>query len=78
MSHYEFHKEEGTWTKHVDLLSTYPDLATDPMEDFEHEDAIFTEILQKLLANVISQTINQVTYNNSPTTIHLNSQILII
>ena len=47
MSHYEFHKEEGTWTKHVDLLSTYPDLATDPMEDFEHEDAIFTEILSQ-------------------------------
>ncbi|KAI6654483.1 hypothetical protein LOD99_879 [Oopsacas minuta] len=38
-------------SKHVDLLSTYPNLAIDPIEDFEHEDAIFREILSQQSEN---------------------------
>ncbi|KAI6648976.1 hypothetical protein LOD99_6859 [Oopsacas minuta] len=41
----------GRESKHVDLLSTYPNLAIDPIEDFEHEDAIFREILSQQSEN---------------------------
>ncbi|KAI6658301.1 hypothetical protein LOD99_15570 [Oopsacas minuta] len=37
----------GRESKHVDLLFTYPNLAIDPIEDFEQEDAIFREILSQ-------------------------------